>query len=62
MFDILKNAKKAELALELLELEEDPWPVSTPIYIREGLSMAQSSKRSESNKSNRFRQNQALLR
>jgi predicted ATP-dependent endonuclease of OLD family len=38
MFDILKSAKKAELALDLLDLEQDPWPIEPPAYIREGLS------------------------
>jgi predicted ATP-dependent endonuclease of OLD family len=38
MFKILKTAKKAEFALDLLDLEEDPWPIAPPTYIREGLS------------------------
>jgi predicted ATP-dependent endonuclease of OLD family len=35
--NILKTAKKAELALDLLYLEKDPWPIATPDYMRQGL-------------------------
>ena len=45
MFDILKTAKKAELALDLLELDQDPWPIAPPTYIREGLSWLQQQLR-----------------
>jgi predicted ATP-dependent endonuclease of OLD family len=38
MFDYLKTAKKAELALDLLGLERNPWPIKPPTYIRQGLS------------------------
>ena len=47
MFNILKSARKAELALELLELDQDPWPVTPPTYIREGLSWLQAQLRQE---------------
>jgi predicted ATP-dependent endonuclease of OLD family len=36
MFEILRKAKKAELALDLLYLEQDPWPIVAPNYMREG--------------------------
>ena len=45
MFDFLKIAKKAELALDLLDLEQDPWPIAAPTYIREGLSWLQEQLR-----------------
>jgi hypothetical protein len=38
MFNILKATRKAELALDLLELDQDPWPIVPPSYIQEGLS------------------------
>jgi len=38
MFNILKATRKAELALDLLELDQDPWPIAPPTYIQEGLS------------------------
>jgi predicted ATP-dependent endonuclease of OLD family len=41
MFGILKKLKKAEFALDLLELEQDPWPIKPPTYIRDGLSWLQ---------------------
>jgi len=37
MFTILKTAKKAEFALDLLDLKQEPWPIVCPAYIREGL-------------------------
>jgi len=37
MFTILKTAKKAEFALDLLDLKQEPWPIACPTYIREGL-------------------------
>lgn len=37
MFAILRTAKKAEFALDLLELKQEPWPIVCPTYIREGL-------------------------
>lgn len=41
MSDFLGTAKKAELALALLELPQEPWPIQPPTYIREGLSWLQ---------------------
>jgi predicted ATP-dependent endonuclease of OLD family len=41
MFEILEKLKKAEFALDLLELVQDPWPIAPPTYIREGLSWLQ---------------------
>ncbi|HKI12194.1 MAG TPA: AAA family ATPase [Candidatus Acidoferrum sp.] len=37
MFKILAKLKKAEFALDLLDLKKDPWPIKSPTYIREGL-------------------------
>lgn len=45
MFNILKATRKAELALDLLELDQDPWPIAPPTYIREGLSWLQQQLR-----------------
>lgn len=45
MFNILKGTRKAELALDLLELDQDPWPIAPPTYIREGLSWLQQQLR-----------------
>jgi hypothetical protein len=45
MFGILDKLKKAEFALELLDLNEDPWPIVSPTYIREGLSWLQDQLR-----------------
>jgi predicted ATP-dependent endonuclease of OLD family len=41
MFSILEKLKKAEFALDLLELEQEPWPIAPPSYIREGLTWLQ---------------------
>lgn len=41
LFGILQNAKKAEMALDLLMLEGEPWPIEPPKYIRDGLSWLQ---------------------
>ncbi len=38
MFEILQTAKKAEFALDLLDVKQEPWPIACPRYIREGLS------------------------
>lgn len=38
MFKILQTAKKAEFALDLLDIDQEPWPIASPKYIREGLS------------------------
>jgi predicted ATP-dependent endonuclease of OLD family len=45
MFGILEKLKKAEFALDLLGLEQDPWPIKPPSYIREGLSWLQDQLR-----------------
>lgn len=45
MFGILENAKKAEFALDLLTLPEEPWPIAPPTYIREGLAWLQDQLR-----------------
>lgn len=45
MFGILGKLKKAEFALELLELEQEPWPIVPPTYIHEGLSWLQDQLR-----------------
>jgi len=41
MSSILDKLKKAEFALELLELDQEPWPIVPPTYIHEGLSWLQ---------------------
>jgi predicted ATP-dependent endonuclease of OLD family len=41
MLSILKKLKKAEFALDLLELQQDPWTIKPPTYIHEGLSWLQ---------------------
>jgi predicted ATP-dependent endonuclease of OLD family len=41
MFSILEKLKKAEFALDLLELDQEPWPIAPPSYIREGLTWLQ---------------------
>jgi predicted ATP-dependent endonuclease of OLD family len=45
MFNILDKLKKAEFALDLLDIEQDPWPIKPPTYIREGLSWLQEQLR-----------------
>ena len=45
MFNILKDLKKAALALDLLEMGEEPWPIKPPVYISEGLSWLQEQVR-----------------
>jgi predicted ATP-dependent endonuclease of OLD family len=42
IFDLLKRARKAELALDLLDIQQEPWPVRCPTYIRNGLEWLQS--------------------
>ena len=42
MFAILKEAKKAEFALDILYVQQEPWPLKTPIYIRTGLVWLQN--------------------
>jgi predicted ATP-dependent endonuclease of OLD family len=42
MFELLKTAKKAEFALDLLELQQESWPIEPPAYIREGLEWLQT--------------------
>lgn len=42
VFDLLKSAKKAEFGLDLLELQQEPWPIAAPAYIREGLEWLQT--------------------
>lgn len=37
MFAILKEARKAEFALDILYVQQEPWPLKTPAYIRTGL-------------------------
>ena len=37
MFEILGNLKKAEFALDLLFVQQEPWPLKAPTYIRNGL-------------------------
>jgi predicted ATP-dependent endonuclease of OLD family len=50
MFAILeKSAKKAEFALDLLELEGDPWPIVPPTYIGEGLAWLRDQLRRKEN-------------
>jgi predicted ATP-dependent endonuclease of OLD family len=38
MFEGLGKLRKAELALDLLELAQEPWRIAPPAYIREGLA------------------------
>jgi predicted ATP-dependent endonuclease of OLD family len=37
LFDIVGNLKKAEFALDLLFVQQEPWPLKAPTYIRDGL-------------------------
>jgi len=45
MFELLKKAKKAEFALDLLDLKQERWPIEPPAYIREGLEWLQTQLR-----------------
>jgi hypothetical protein len=41
MFDILGTLKKAGFALDLLFVQQEPWPLKAPTYIRNGLMWLQ---------------------
>jgi len=45
MFRVLAKLKKAEFALDLLDLKKDPWPIKSPTYIHEGLTWLQDQLR-----------------